>query len=193
MKLKTLIISTALASAATFASAATIDQTLVETYTTDGETLSYEFADLGLAAGNDAILTIRPLAGSVTGLDLAGQPGEFFNVIVDGTDFGSFSCDGNSGSTIIPGNNGSVVDCDFTLTLSTAAFGYDFNTNVSDGALEVLLAFGSESDDFGDNDQVSVRLNYETVAAVPLPAGGLLLLSGFAGFAALKRRKKRSA
>jgi hypothetical protein len=33
----------------------------------------------------------------------------------------------------------------------------------------------------------------ETVPAVPLPAGGLLLLSGLAGVAALKRRKERTA
>lgn len=31
------------------------------------------------------------------------------------------------------------------------------------------------------------------VSAVPLPAGGLLLLSGFGGFAAVSRRKKRAA
>jgi len=33
----------------------------------------------------------------------------------------------------------------------------------------------------------------ERVSAVPLPAGGLLLLSGLAGVAALKRRKKYPA
>ncbi|MEP1538795.1 MAG: VPLPA-CTERM sorting domain-containing protein [Paracoccaceae bacterium] len=32
-----------------------------------------------------------------------------------------------------------------------------------------------------------------SVSAVPLPAGGLLLLTGFGGIAALKRRKKRAA
>lgn len=34
---------------------------------------------------------------------------------------------------------------------------------------------------------------YAQVSAVPLPAGGLLLLSAFGGVAALKRRKKRAA
>ncbi|MEO9896258.1 MAG: VPLPA-CTERM sorting domain-containing protein [Paracoccaceae bacterium] len=36
-------------------------------------------------------------------------------------------------------------------------------------------------------------VTYEAVAAVPLPAGGLFLLTGFAGIAALKRRKKHTA
>jgi hypothetical protein len=193
MTFKTILVATVIASAATVSNAAIIDQTLTETYTETGQTLSYDFVGLGQAVGNEVSLTIKPIAGAVTGLDLAGAENEFFNLIVDGTDFGSFSCDGNTGSTIIPVNNGNVVDCDFTLTLSTANFGYDFNANVNDGALEVLLAFSNGSNDFGDDDQVSVRLNYETVAAVPLPAGGLLLLTGLGGVAALKRRKKTAA
>ncbi|MDA8746650.1 VPLPA-CTERM sorting domain-containing protein [Litoreibacter sp.] len=38
-----------------------------------------------------------------------------------------------------------------------------------------------------------VRVEFTQVPAVPLPAGGLLLLTAVGGFAALKRRKNRAA
>lgn len=44
-----------------------------------------------------------------------------------------------------------------------------------------------------NDGDVTLRIVSPPVAAVPLPAGGLLLLTGFAGFAGLKRWKKRAA
>ena len=41
--------------------------------------------------------------------------------------------------------------------------------------------------------EVAGNIAFTPVTAVPLPAGGLLLLSGLVGIAGLKRRKKRAA
>ncbi len=47
---------------------------------------------------------------------------------------------------------------------------------------------------FGASDLSKIELTLDTIPTpVPLPAGGLLLLSGLGGFAALRRRKKRTA
>lgn len=45
----------------------------------------------------------------------------------------------------------------------------------------------------GDDVVATFAIAQPTISAVPLPAGGLLLLSGLAGVAGLKRRKKRAA
>lgn len=57
-----------------------------------------------------------------------------------------------------------------------------------EGTGSVINVFYSDSPLSDNTGSLQVELS-----AVPLPAGGLLLLSGFAGFAALNRRKKKAA
>lgn len=97
--------------------------------------------------------------------------------------------------------SGELTDVDFRIT------------GVSDNNLATFRFRGRsfstpDSSFWSDSDEVSlcgrpgcpdnlwrdlVRTEQRLVSPVPLPAGGLLLLSGLAGVAALKRRKKRAA
>lgn len=67
------------------------------------------------------------------------------------------------------------------------------------GAYNFLLSNGAAFNPFDRNVQLlaagafSGSATISTVAAVPLPAGGVLLLTGLAGMAGFNRRKKRAA
>ncbi|WP_298920446.1 VPLPA-CTERM sorting domain-containing protein [uncultured Roseobacter sp.] len=79
---------------------------------------------------------------------------------------------------------GSEITWQGTLTV----FGIDINV-LSEGGLPSTFA----SSTFGvEGVQLDLELNIaaDEISAVPLPAGGALLLSGVAGIAALRRRKK---
>jgi hypothetical protein len=57
------------------------------------------------------------------------------------------------------------------------------------GLISIGASIVSNTDTFDPNNWIAS----ERVSSVPLPAGGLLLFSGLAGVATLKRRKKRAA
>ncbi|MFN4128219.1 MAG: VPLPA-CTERM sorting domain-containing protein [Paracoccaceae bacterium] len=63
---------------------------------------------------------------------------------------------------------------------------FEIKTVLAPGAMDRLtLAFGDPQ----GQGAPGVQMNVEAVAAVPLPAGGLLLLGALGGIAALRRRK----
>lgn len=176
---------------ATSSTAATVDIELLDVFDVADEVLTYDFTGLFPAAGNDATLTIRS-GGSVSGfdgLDIADL-GDFFDLSFDGTAIGGYSCDGNSGTTVIPINNGNTTDCQFTLELTTLGLGYDFNSAVADGSFVVSIDLAPGVNFAEDMDQVFVRLQYEEIAAVPLPAAGWLLLGGLGAVAVARRRRQ---
>ena len=71
------------------------------------------------------------------------------------------------------------------LDIDAAFFIADFSTET----ITVGASIVSNTNTFDPNNWIAT----EQVSAVPLPAGGMLLLSAFGGVAALKRRKKRAA
>lgn len=75
---------------------------------------------------------------------------------------------------LAPGFNPKLAFADFSM-------GADFNSVAS-------LSFRIDSTNTTDSVDGSLRAIY--IGAVPLPAGGLLLLSGIGGVAALRRRKQ---
>lgn len=78
------------------------------------------------------------------------------------------------------------------VTDSFTTFGFD----IADGSvLDLRVSFFefTAADEDVAFDNLLLTGTDIPMAAVPLPAGGVLLLSGFGGFAAIQRRKKRAA
>ena len=84
------------------------------------------------------------------------------------------------------GGNGVLYTATGVLSDTDASDGFNFLDTLADYAFSFQNPVGSSSYVVGSITTVSP-------AAVPLPAGGLLMLTGLGGAAALKRCKKRAA
>lgn len=132
---------------------------------------------------------------------LGATDGKFYSIGLGGSAIFSFGQMFVSPGSVVEITNGSRAgypeSADIFVSTDGVTFAYAtsvtnasannvFSFNVPGGPfsyLKVTDTSGSPSTDGYDIDSISV-------SAVPLPAGGLLLLGGLGGLAALKRRKK---
>ena len=128
-------------------------------------------------SGANSTLTIMftALAGfgvSLTGFDIANYANRALSTTVVVTDMATNTVLFDSG-TFTPENDCPADVCSFSSTLWTS------NTGIS-------LAFGPDSYNTGIDN-----ITYDTysIAAVPVPASGLLLLGGLFGLSRVRRRK----
>ncbi len=167
------------------AAAAPVSFSATEALTSQGQDLSFSFAGLDASDGTGGTLT---LLGNT--LDLGSSGNEYMDVSIEGTSYGRWSCGGNGAqSTSIPGwTGGNGSRCLFTLTINLT--GIELDGFLSDGLVSILAAMGNGVSVLGDPaDNLTATLAYNTAPlAIPAPAGGVLLLSGLFGFAAMRRR-----
>ncbi|MDA8586719.1 VPLPA-CTERM sorting domain-containing protein [Rhodobacteraceae bacterium] len=119
---------------------------------------------------------------SATSFDLFFEPSTFSTVRTTDAERNSFRFEGGDLITAnfrIDFDDGVVFDPVSGTDLTNIFIETGFRSEVVSSAAAARLGVGT--------------FTISPVSAVPLPAGGLLLLSGLGGVAALKRRKKRAA
>lgn len=116
-----------------------------------------------------------------------------YNVVLNEFTIGNYGGAVTLPNIRVSNGNTSLFSIDNFALASTSGSASVFSPNVQGQELTLivdLFGLGGSSDNIGlDN----ISFSQIVVAAVPLPAGSLLLLSGLSGFAAFNRRKQRSA
>lgn len=136
------------------------------------------FVSLGSGIAGSVIFSWDP--GSVDLVD-GTNDSIAFDVLDADLRGNTFTFSVNGGSVTQTANGPGLVSFDFA-----DYEGVDF----SDVSTLSLFVSGPASFDVGFDN---IRAQAGPISAVPLPAGGLLLLSGLGGIAAINRRKKRAA
>ena len=119
------------------------------------------------------------------------------SIFVSGNSVDDFTASASIGTNGSISSQGQVSFFDFNL--GTVPSNSNFSCFTDDCGGGFLIATGPGGGAFtsyGNSTAALAALNSATslaVSAVPLPAGGLLLISGLAGIAGLNRRKKNTA
>ena len=181
MKLRKIVAAAALvAASATAGSAATYNLGDATYGATTTETLIKQTLDF-IEFSFDA-----PAGYYVSALDISvtSVPGSNFRELIglySGSSLVATAQSPAAGSSAILSFSGAAVPAEGAYTLAIGGWKSYFTADIAN----------AYSTAFFNNGQYSVNIN-PTLSAVPLPAGGLLLLTGF-GAMAIARRKKRSA
>ncbi len=197
---RTILAAVAASMLAVPASAAVVSQSGI--VDANGDRLAFNFDNLAPADPTEGA-TITISSGIATngsaadaGIDLDGEGhkgfAEFFNVYVDGGNFGRFTCGGGSGIRLKNQSSNGAADCIFTLRINLNPG--QLGEALADGLLNLVVRFGAGVGHHNDGDQLNVSLAYTPaqVVAAPLPASAGMLLGalGLAGIAARRRKSK---
>lgn len=177
---------------ASAANAVTVSLSDTQIMTSNGQNFTFVFSGLDASDGTGGTLTIsnglsltNPGVWDGLDIDSQGNSNEHFEVLVEGTSFGTYNCRNNSSHTFIVGCTGGV-DTQFSLAINLSPA--VLTNALSDGSFSVVLDFSSQVSHLGDRDQVIAALSYQT-SDVPLPLSSLLLTTGLLGLGVLGRRR----
>lgn len=160
----------------TASNAAPVNWSLVDVATTDGTTFTGSF-------------TFDAVTGAYSDLAIASSMGDTFNLL------GNNVPHGFDVFTAVGGTEGAAfLQLGFETALTDAGGSVSLFGGIAKTFAATCDAGGTPGGTFCPlKDQILGESGSVVASAVPLPAGGLLLLSGLAGVAGIKRRKTITA